>query len=178
MPFLLTTFYMLKLYSSTLFSVSTSWYPRKSNCNFFTAPIVFYLLGHFWHTAWLRVKALLFPWGQVIICLYSSIHSVSWPVILLVIYPFINIYHKSIMSYIQLNTFNIEICWFMQNLAHIERFRSCLESGTAKWEQQWQHKLTLWVFILSEILENSRKICLVFFFFFFCSTRNTNSILN
>lgn len=71
------------------------------------------------------------------------------------------------MWYIQLNTFNTEIYWFMQNLAHIKRFLSCLESGTAKWEQQWQHKLTLWVFILSEILENSRKICLNFFFFFF-----------
>ena len=54
----------------------------------------------------------------------------------------------------------------MQNLAHVERFLSCLESGTAKWEQQWKHKITLWVFILSEILENSRKICLIIFFFF------------
>lgn len=77
MPSLLTTFYMLKRYSSTLFSVSTSWSPHKSNCNFFTAPIVFYLLGHFWHTAWLIIKALFFPWGQGIICLYSFIHSLS-----------------------------------------------------------------------------------------------------
>ena len=52
----------------------------------------------------------------------------------------------------------------MQNLAHVERFQSCLESGTAKWEQQWEHKITLRVFILSEILENSREICLIIFF--------------
>lgn len=64
----------------------------------------------------------------------------------------------------------------MQNLAHVERFLSGLESGTAKWEQQWEQKITLWVFILSEILENSRKICLIIFFFSQQETQTPYSI--